>query len=133
MISRLQKSILYLSRKVVEDWGDVFISAGGGEPSTGRVLNVLEFVEDVVGRAAEDAAAVVGSGGHEGMDENFGGSRGEGGRMFLRWKKAGVVMWLAWGRKEGVGSTVIPRLQSRMDGVTMEPSMLRERRSGLSG
>ena len=44
------------------------IAAGGGEQSSGRVLNILKFVEDCVGRAIEDAVAVVQSGGYEGMD-----------------------------------------------------------------
>lgn len=38
------------------------------------------------------------------MDESVGGNRGEGGlsrKMFLRWKKAVLVMWLARGRKKG--------------------------------
>ena len=56
----------------------MFIAAGGGEQSSGRVLNILKFIEDCVGRAIEDAVAVVESGGYEGMDENFGGGRGQG-------------------------------------------------------
>ena len=35
------------------------------------------------------------------------------------------VMWLAWARKERVGSRMIPRLRTWVEGVTMEPSMLR--------
>ena len=46
----------------------MFIAAGGGEQSSGRVLNILKFIEDCVGRAIEDAVAVVESGGYEGMD-----------------------------------------------------------------
>jgi len=37
------------------------------------------------------------------------------------------VMWLAWGRKERVESRMIPRLLTWVEGVTMEPSMLREK------
>jgi len=36
-------------------------------------------------------------------------------------------MWLPWGRKERVGSRMIPRLRTWVEGVTMEPSMLREK------
>ena len=46
----------------------MFIAASGGEQSSGRVLNILKFSEDCVGRAIEDAVAVVESGGYEGMD-----------------------------------------------------------------
>jgi len=49
----------------------VLTAAGGGEQSSGRVLNVLKFKEEFVGRAKEDAAAVVKSGGYEGMDEKY--------------------------------------------------------------
>lgn len=48
------------------------------EQSGGRVLNILESVEDFVERAVEDAVAVVEFGGYDGMDENFSGGRGEG-------------------------------------------------------
>ena len=58
----------------------MFIAACGGEHSSDRVLNILKFIEDCVGRAIEDAVAVVESGGYEGMDENFGGGRGKEGR-----------------------------------------------------
>ena len=37
--------------EVSEDRGDVFIAAGGGEQTSGRVLDVLEFVVDSVWRA----------------------------------------------------------------------------------
>ena len=43
----------------------MFIAAGGGEQSSGRVMNILKFIEDCVGRAIEDAVAVVESGGYE--------------------------------------------------------------------
>ena len=36
-------------------------------------------------------------------------------------------MWLAWGRKERVGTRRIQRLRTWLEGVTMEPSMLREK------
>ena len=36
-------------------------------------------------------------------------------------------MWLAWGRNERVGSRMIPRLRTWVEGVMMEPSMLREK------
>ena len=65
--------------EVASDRGDVFIAAGRGEQSSGRVLNILKFVEDCVGRAIEDAVAVVKSGGYEGMDKNLGGGKGQGG------------------------------------------------------
>ena len=35
--------------EVSEDRGDVFIAVGGGEQTSGRVLNILEFIEDIVG------------------------------------------------------------------------------------
>ena len=57
----------------------MFIAAGGGEQSSGRLLNILKFMEGCVGRAIEDAVAVVESGGYEGMDSNFGGGKGQGG------------------------------------------------------
>ena len=47
--------------------------------------------------------------------------------MFLRWKKAVLVTWLTWGRNESVGSKMMPRLRTRVEGVTMEPSMSREK------
>ena len=47
--------------------------------------------------------------------------------MFLRWKKAVLVTWLTWGRNERVGSRMTPRLRTRVEGVTMEPSMFREK------
>jgi len=53
----------------------VFIAAGGGEQSSGRVMNILKFIEDCVERAVEDAVAVVKSGGYEGVDNNFSGGR----------------------------------------------------------
>ena len=30
--------------------------------------------------------------------------------MFLRWKKAVLVIWFIWGRDERVGSRMIPKL-----------------------
>ena len=45
----------------------MFIAAGGGEQSSGRVLNILKFIEDCVGRAIEDAVAVVESGGYDAL------------------------------------------------------------------
>jgi len=56
----------------------VFIAAGGGEQSSGSVVNILKFIEDFVGRTKENAVAVR-SGGYEGMDENVSGGRGQGG------------------------------------------------------
>ena len=47
--------------------------------------------------------------------------------MFLRWKKAVLVTWLAWGKKERVGFKMIPRLRTWVEGVMVEPSMLREK------
>ena len=47
--------------------------------------------------------------------------------MFLRWKKAVLVTWLTWGRNESVGSRIMPRLRTRVEGVTMEPSMFSEK------
>ena len=46
--------------------------------------------------------------------------------MFLRWKKADLVTWLAWGRNERVGSKMMPRLRTWLEGVTVKPSMLSE-------
>ena len=34
--------------EVSEDRGDVFITAGGGEQASGRVLDILKFIEDSV-------------------------------------------------------------------------------------
>jgi len=62
--------------------GGVFIAAGGGEQSSGRVLSILKFIEDFVGRAIKNAVAVGKSGGYEGRRR----------AMFLRWKKAVLVM-----------------------------------------
>ena len=47
--------------------------------------------------------------------------------MFLRGKKAVYVIWFIWGRNERVGSRMIPRLRTRVEGVTVEPSILREK------
>ena len=47
--------------------------------------------------------------------------------MFLRWKKAVLVICLTWGRNDRVGSKMTPRLRIRSEGVTVEPSMLREK------
>ena len=82
--------------EVVEDRGDVFTAADGGEQSSGRVLNILEFIEDIVGWAIEDAVAVAESGGYEGMDEigmDLGGGRGQRGPEafpFENWEILGV-------------------------------------------
>ena len=45
--------------------------------------------------------------------------------MFRRWKKIVLVIWLTWGRKERVGSRITPRLRILVEGVMVEPSMLR--------
>jgi len=37
----------------------VFVASGGGEQSGGRVLDILEFIDDFVGGAVEDAVAVI--------------------------------------------------------------------------
>ena len=65
--------------EVSEDRGDVFIAAGGGEQTSGRVLNILEFIEDNVWRSIQDAVAVVQSGGYEGMNQSLGGGKGQRG------------------------------------------------------
>lgn len=59
--------------KLTEDGGDVFSGAGVSEQPGGRVLNILQFLENSGGEAIEDAVTVVESGGDECMDECFGG------------------------------------------------------------
>jgi len=64
--------------KVAWHRGDVFTAAGGGEQPSCRVLNI-QFIEGFVGRAVEEAVAVVKSGGYEGRDGNVSGGKGQGG------------------------------------------------------
>ena len=37
----------------------MFVASGGGEQSGSRVQDILEFIEDLLGGAVEDAVAVV--------------------------------------------------------------------------
>jgi len=80
---------------------DVFVAAGGGEQWSSRVLNKLKCIEDVVGRATEEEDAVgCEAGGCEGRRRTSVAEHTEG----RRGKRAALLMWLAWGRKERVGS-----------------------------
>ena len=42
-------------------------------------------------------------------------------------EKVFLVVWLTWGRKGRVGSRITPRLRLVVEGVMVEPSMLREK------
>ena len=57
--------------------GDVVTGAGVGEEASRRVLDVLELVDELGGRAVKDAVAVVEAGGDKGVNQSFSSSEGE--------------------------------------------------------
>lgn len=59
--------------EVLKDRGDVVAGAGVSEETGGRVLDVLEFIEEFGGCAIKDAIAIVKAGCNEGVDRGFGG------------------------------------------------------------
>lgn len=57
--------------EVLKDKGDVVAGAGVSEEAGGRVLDILEFIEEFGGCAIKDAIAVVKVGCNEGVDQGF--------------------------------------------------------------
>lgn len=57
--------------EVLEDGVDVIMAVGEVERASSRVLEVLEFIQELGWCAMEDAVAIVNSGRDEGVDQGF--------------------------------------------------------------